>query len=535
MRAEQRQILAPRMILSMKVLQLPMLALAEHVEQAMMENPMLDGADAPDDLDPSNSPTDDDATPWGDLPAADSPALQNGIAEAASPESSSESTNPDPAGSPEPILDESPGDEPELHITDDGARQDEFDRLDDYSETLENVWEAADMHAGRYDEDRDRKAEMMALAPDRQRPLSEDLAEQFAMLDCPPLVRAAGKLILEQLDSAGFLSIPLDQLPRVAGPESPLKLDHFVDALLKIQDLDPPGVGARDLRECLLIQLERLDPELDTHGLRPIAANIVHDHFQDLQQNRIPAIAKALQLPLTTIESAITLIGQHCNPSPASSVDPTPNQPVTPDIILELDESRNDYDVIITDTYLPPLQISRQYREQLESGQLDKQTRDYLLAKLRDARWLIDAIEQRRDTLRKVTREVVRTQRDFIEHGPRFLKPLPMQEVADKVGVHIATVSRAVSDKYVQCPRGIFKLRDCFSSGTQTDDGESVSYDAIRERVRDIIQNEDRRNPLSDDAIVELLKKDGITLARRTVAKYRGELNIPTARQRRQF
>ena len=189
----------------------------------------------------------------------------------------------------------------------------------------------------------------------------------------------------------------------------------------------------------------------------------------------------------------------------------------------------------MTNDPAPNLYISGMYRKMIKDRTQDKKTREFLSNNVRNARWLIESIEQRRSTIMRVIRAVVDAQRDFFDKGPEFLKPLPMIHVADQLGIHVATVSRAVSEKWIQTPRGVFPLRRFFSGGTTSSEGEDMSWDAVKEKLKTIIGNEDPKNPLNDDEIVEKLKAQGIDLARRTVAKYRKILNIPTARQRKTF
>lgn len=512
-RMEQRLKLSPRMLQSMRVLQLPILALREHIDQELAENPTLEVEG-------------DESEPLGSEEiTAESPT-----------EERAETDDSLPAGEvADPSLEPNPQDESEPAVGENGQDDQSFERLEEQSDQLDNLWEAADVHSTyRQDADHDPHMEMLANTPEREETLLDDLKRQFSLLSVSPQVRRAGEMIIENLNDRGFLTTPLETLSTQFPPGEKIQTANFVQALDQIQNLDPPGVGARDARECFLIQLERLEPEVDPDHLRPVAARLVADHFDDLEHNRLPTIEKKTGLPMARIEAAVRFISLHCDPLPGLSAAKTENQPVVPDVVLKFNEAKNDYDVEITDTGLPSLTISPYYRRQLESGTLDTQTRKYLLTKIKDSNWLVQAIEQRRAMLTRVVREVVEVQREFIEQGPAHLKPLPMHYLSRRLGVHVATISRTVADKYVQGPRGIFRLRDCFSSGTQTQNGEEMSYDAVREKMREIIAAEDRSVPYSDDALVEKLKSLGITLARRTVAKYREELDIPPARRRKQ-
>jgi RNA polymerase sigma-54 factor len=223
------------------------------------------------------------------------------------------------------------------------------------------------------------------------------------------------------------------------------------------------------------------------------------------------------------------------HPYPGKLVGANDPPPITPDAIIFYDEETDRYEIEMTNDPTPSLHISDMYRKWLKDKKGDKQTREFLANNVRNARWLIESIEQRKSTITRVIRAVVDAQRDFFDKGPEHLKPLPMIQVADQLGIHVATVSRAVSEKWIQTPRGVFPLRRFFSGGTTSAEGEEMSWDAVKEKLKVIIDEEDKHNPLNDDEIVEKLKAQGIELARRTVAKYRKILNIPTARQRREF
>jgi RNA polymerase sigma-54 factor len=295
-------------------------------------------------------------------------------------------------------------------------------------------------------------------------------------------------------------------------------------------------VGARDLRECLLIQLSALedDEELAEGHDFDLEYALVSDHLKDLEMNRYPQISKKLGRTIPDIQAAVRRLAR-LHPHPGKQIGRDEAPPVTPDAIIYLDEDTGKYEIEMTNDPAPNLYISGMYRKMIKDKAVDKKTREFLTNNVRNARWLLESIEQRRSTIQRVIRAVVDAQVEFFEKGPEHLKPLPMIQVADQLGIHVATVSRAVSEKWIQTPRGVFPLRRFFSGGTQSADGEDMSWDAVKEKLKVIIAEEDKKNPLNDDEIVEKLKAQGIELARRTVAKYRKILNIPTARQRKEF
>jgi RNA polymerase sigma-54 factor len=299
------------------------------------------------------------------------------------------------------------------------------------------------------------------------------------------------------------------------------------EALAMVQKLDPPGVGARNLRECLLLQLT---PDVPC---RDVLQVLITHHLDDIQQNRLPAIEKRTGIPIDDIKDAIEHL-RRLNPRPGARYLSPNTQYVVPDLVVEANE-HGDYEVRLADDHTPQLAISRQYQRMLKNKQSDPVTREFIQKKIQSARWLIESIEQRRSTLLKVARAIVEHQKNFLDKGPEAIEPLKMQEIADRVEVHVTTVSRAVDDKWVQTPRGIYALKRFFGGGTTTTDGEEVAWETIKQKLLEIIAKEDKQNPLSDEEIVEELGRSGFPVARRTVTKYRKALRIPSSRQRKQF
>ena len=306
--------------------------------------------------------------------------------------------------------------------------------------------------------------------------------------------------------------------------------------------LEPPGIGARSAQECLLLQLDALADtvgqadglDADDAGVVSDARVLIDEYFDELMKNRLPQIAEKSGLGLERVRCALTLM-KRLSLAPGRRLASEDARPITPDAIVEYDEESDRYVAYLNDSRVPSLQVNREYALMSKDRAVPKRDRDFLKTNLSNASWLMDAVEQRRNTLLRVIRVVVDEQREYFDYGPEALKPLPMTQVAEQLGIHVATVSRAVSEKYLQTPRGVVALRGFFSGGLQTESGEDISYDAVRAAVKDTVEGEDKAKPLSDDAIVEVLKERGIEIARRTVAKYRGQLGIPTARMRRQF
>jgi RNA polymerase sigma-54 factor len=300
-------------------------------------------------------------------------------------------------------------------------------------------------------------------------------------------------------------------------------------ALQLVQKLEPAGIGARDLRECLLIQMAQSSEDMS------FEQRLVSEHMDELLENRLPSIARKMDCSVEDINRAIERMSK-LDTSPGLQIGTDRNTPVTADVIVQYLDDSNDYSVRLADSDLPALKVSSYYAKMAKDAKVNEKTKQFLQNSIRSAQWVIDAIEQRKNTLLKVTRSIVKFQRDFFDKGQLYLKPLPMSKVADEVGVHLATVSRAVAGKYVQCSWGILPLRKLFSGGTEDAKGQEHSWEAIRAKLQQIIDDEDKSKPLSDDEIRKKLAEAGINnLARRTIAKYRKLLNIPTARFRKKY
>src|SRR6516165_7677874 len=309
--------------------------------------------------------------------------------------------------------------------------------------------------------------------------------------------------------------------------EEPVTVEQVEEALLMVQKLDPLGVGARNLSECLLLQLTPETP------FRDVLRALIQNHLDDIRFNRLPVIQRRTGFDLNTIKEAIEVL-KHLNPRPGARFTSDNIPYVVPDILVERNES-GGYDVRLLDDWVPSIYISQRYINLYKEKGADPQARDYLKRKIQAATWLLESIEQRRNTLEKVTRAIIQHQRAFLDQGPEHIEPLKMQQIADQVGVHVTTVSRAVDDKWVQTPRGIFPLKRFFGGGTQTASGEEVAWETIKQMLLEIIGNEDKSEPLSDEDLVVKLSEGGYPVARRTVTKYRKMLKIPSSRQRKDW
>ncbi|MCH7993881.1 MAG: RNA polymerase factor sigma-54 [Planctomycetes bacterium] len=299
------------------------------------------------------------------------------------------------------------------------------------------------------------------------------------------------------------------------------------EALTLVQSFDPPGVGARDVEECLLLQLRR------GSGDTAYERRLIEHHFDDLLNNRLPKVAKETGTSLDRVKEALEAIAL-LNPKPGALYDRNEQlRYILPDVIVE--EVDGEYVVRLNDSSTPRLRISRNYMELMRAEKRGSATRDYIREKIQSAKWLIDAIEQRRNTLYKIAVQIVRIQRNFWEKGVSSLKPLMMQEVADRIGMHVSTVSRALADKWMQTPRGLFPMKYFFTGGFDAPDGSSQSNRSVKNRIQKMVDTEDKKTPLSDQEIASRLKVDGIEIARRTVAKYREKIGILSSRQRKEY
>lgn len=405
----------------------------------------------------------------------------------------------------------------------------EFDRLNDLVREYDWFEEDAEFRSAksqaRISEEGDQKLEAMNNAPARSQGLQEYLLNQWHLLDMEPEIRRAGAAIIEALDDGGRLSLPLETVGAALNP--PVSPGTMERVLFEVQDLDPPGIAARNLQECLLLQLMALpgDTELEQR--------IVADHFEDLQKNRLPVIARALNVELDDVKTALLTIAR-LNMHPGKDVADQTVPTIIPDVLVDYDEERDAYEVRLTRANLREVRISPEFRDALEKSRTDKQAREFLKTKLDAAAALIDAIRYRRERLLDVANAVVEAQRDFLQNGEQHIKVLRMSDLAVRFGCDPSTISRTVDEKWIQTPRGIYPLRRFFTGGKEVD-GEVLGWDSIKAKVKQIVDEEDKASPLSDDEIVEKLQSDGVEIKRRTIAKYRSQLDIPTARQRRQY
>jgi RNA polymerase sigma-54 factor len=356
-----------------------------------------------------------------------------------------------------------------------------------------------------------------------QETLQQNLIGQLNQSVLSASDRKAAELIIGNIDDNGFLQSTPEEMALNSG----IPKEDFEKMLALLQSFYPSGVGARDLRECLLIQLQREGRE---HSLEH---KIVSEHMEDLGRRRFPEIARRTGITVEDVQKAADNIAR-LNPRPGQVFAAAPQNYVLPDVVVE--KVDGDYQIVLNNEQIPHLRISNVYKDIIASGDAQSsEVKNYVRDKIRSGKFLIRSIHQRQQTIFNIAQQIVSRQREFLEHGPSHLKPMTMGEVADAVGVHETTVSRAVSGKYMATPPGVFEMKYFFTSGYQTATGDSLSNTSVKGAILDLVKHENGSAPLSDHEMVEILGERGIPIARRTVAKYRGELNILPSHMRRKY
>jgi RNA polymerase sigma-54 factor len=350
--------------------------------------------------------------------------------------------------------------------------------------------------------------------------LADHLTAQVRLATSDPEITRIGEYLIGTIDERGYLTMKDDEVAEALNVD----VARVAEAVKLLQNLDPPGVAARDLRECLLIQLRSRNQSTT------LAYQIVDQQFENLKERRYHEIARALKIPVEQVQEAADVIAT-LSPRPGNEVGPDEVKYVIPDLVV--DRVDEDYVVYLNDRNVPRLRISNAYRELLTKRKKGDETQEYILGKLNSAKWLIQTIEQRRRTMVKVMNCIVEQQRGFFDKGISQLKPLTLQQVASQIGMHESTVSRVTTNKYVQTPRGVFELKFFFSSGLETSTGEDMSAKTARDIIQQLIDGEDKKEPLSDQRIADILHSRGLRIARRTVAKYREQMGILPARYRK--
>lgn len=503
MRLEQR--LSPQLVQSMEILQLPLMALEAKVREEMEQNPVLE-----------------------------EPEVEGVVRE---PEQREE---PPPSEASQ-------------------AEAESFERLDRLGREYE--FDPGDLPYGRSSlsggGERDAKMDAMANTATRGECLREQLMRQWALVDAEEPVKRAGEVLIDWMDEDGYVRSeaehhqykgdgePIETRPLIIRRTAeerrklmeeislsrtpPLDLGVLEKAIALVQTLEPIGVGARDLSECLMIQLKAKGQN------DPFYCDLVENHLVELGKNMYPQVAKATGRGIDEIKDALKVIGK-LNHHPGLLAQPSDVPRISPDILIDYSDDGDGYTVRLARGNTQRLRVSAQYRDMLQDKTLDKETREFIKKRLESASVLIDAIRYRRERLLEIAKVLLERQREFFDFGPQFLKVLRMRDLAEEFGCDPSTISRTVDGKYVQTPRGLFPLRQFFSGGTTDATGEAVSWNSIKAKVKEIVDKEDKANPLTDDEIMRLVNEQvSVPIARRTVAKYRAQLGIPSQRERRVY
>jgi len=421
-----------------------------------------------------------------------------------------------------PVLEEEIGAfESEERTKDDREFEEEFERLARLDEEWRDYMAQNVSYSSRNPEDEERR-QFFFDSIASQETLQQHLLEQLNTAEVSKSQREAAELIVGNIDELGFLQSSLEEMAQNT-THSVQELQRMLDL---VQTFHPVGVGARDLKDCLLIQLRRLGKQdsLEYH--------IVNEFLEDLGRRRFPEVARRLGVSVEQVQRAANFIST-LDPKPGQIFSPDPNSYVLPDV--SVDKIDDGYSVTLNGDQIPHLRISKTYKDLMTQGTNGADVRDYIREKIRSGKFLIKSIHQRQQTILNIATEIVKRQHEFLESGTAFLKPMTMVQIAEAVGVHETTVSRAISGKYMATPQGVFEMKYFFTPGYQTVDGAALSNTSVKEAIADLVRNEQPRNPLSDKEIVEILSDRGIPIARRTVAKYRAELNILPSNLRKQY
>ena len=475
LRLSQKLIMTPSLQQAIKLLQLSKLELQEVMNQELLENPLLEET----------------------------------AEEAKAEETPAEETEAKNENEEAPKVE-----------TKDEKEKDSFDEID-YDAYFQDYIEYGYNPRGMGEEHEEFPIENTLTRPPN---LADHLTWQLSMSDASPRTKEIANFIIGNIDEDGYLRASSEEIMAAGGYGA----EEVETAVRAVQSLDPIGVSARDLRECLLLQLRFL--EIDD----PLVEIIVRDHWDEFMQRKFVPLAKALGIDLKTLEGIVEII-KHLDPKPGRKYSNERAIYVEPDVYVH--KVGDEYVIVLNEDGMPKLRINSGYRSMLHSmdSKQDGETVNYIKDKIRSAVWLIKSLDQRQRTIYKVAESIVKHQREFLEKGIDFLRPLVLRDVADDIQMHESTVSRVVSNKYMHTPRGLFLMKYFFHSGIDSETGEDISSLTVKKKIQSYIENEDPRKPLSDSKIMKILNDEGINIARRTVAKYRDELNIPSSTDRKQI
>jgi RNA polymerase sigma-54 factor len=522
----QRLVLTPQLRQRIEMLQMTSLELTDLIQQQLLENPVLEEVPSQEEvqelaekvLDHMAS-SDSESTFEQQVPEAGTPATNgSGDAEVLASLPAAADGNGDIGDVGEAIAagehEEGGGDEG----TAEDAQRDAFEEIDfgrEFQDYLDPGYKTQEIE---YKEDAPTFEQFLTRPPS----LAEHLEWQLHMTTVDEDVRDAAICVIGNLNADGRLNATNEEIATV----EQISEDLVERARQVVMRLDPVGCGARDVKECLLVQLEVLG-ESDR-----LAARLITDHFADLQQHKLPHLSKQIGIDVETLLEELQFI-RTLDPYPGRRYSVEEPILISPEIYIEkLDENDDDYVIYFADDGSPRLRVSQQYQQMLSQG-VSNETKSFIREKMRSAVDLLRNIEHRRQTIYKVVESIVQRQRDFLDHGVQYIKPMMLKDIAEDIGMHLSTVSRVVNRKYAHTPQGVIELRRFFTEGMLNEEGEEISTRIIKLKIKKLIEEEDSHNPITDDQVVKILAKDGIKLSRRTVAKYRDQMQIPGSRERR--
>ena len=522
----QRLVLTPQLRQRIEMLQMTSLELSDLIQQQLLENPVLEEVPTQEEVREiaekvldhlASTNSFDEPAGGGDV---DIPASTNGSGDSdvvASLVSGGESEGgeavvaeqADDAISEDGIGETAVGEE---------AQRDPFEEIDfgrEFQDYLDPGYKTQEIE---YKEDAPTFEQFLTRPPS----LSEHLEWQLNMTSIDPKVGDAAVAVVGNLDADGRLNATNEEIAAMEQCSEEI-VEQARQAVMR---LDPVGCGARDVKECLLVQLEVLGES------ERLASRLIKDHFADLQQHRLPHLSKQIGVDVETLLEELQFI-RTLDPYPGRRYSSEEPILISPEIYIEkLDENDDEYVIYFADDGSPRLRVSQQYQQMLSQG-VSNETKSFIREKMRSAVDLLRNIEHRRQTIYKVVESIVRRQKDFLDHGVQHIKPMMLKDIAEDIGMHLSTVSRVVNRKYAHTPQGVIELRRFFTEGMLNEEGEEISTRIIKLKIKKLIEEEDSHNPITDDHVVKILAKDGIKLSRRTVAKYRDQMQIPGSRERR--
>jgi RNA polymerase sigma-54 factor len=515
----QRLVLTPQLRQRIEMLQMTSLELTDLIQQQLLENPVLEEV-------PSQEEVQEIAEKVLDhLASSDSNSFEETAPEAGTPSTNGSGDAEVLASLPATDGDGEGGEaiaSAEEGIGEEGiadeAQRDAFEEIDfgrEFQDYLDPGYKTQEIE---YKEDAPTFEQFLTRPPS----LAEHLEWQLNMSSMDSDVRDAAICVIGNLNADGRLSATNEEMAAM----EKVSEEVVEQARQEVMRLDPVGCGARDVKECLLVQLEILG-ESDR-----LAARLITEHFADLQQHKLPHLSKQIGIDVETLLEELQFI-RTLDPYPGRRYSSEEPILISPEIYIEkLDENDEDYVIYFADDGSPRLRVSQQYQTMLSQG-VSNETKSFIREKMRSAVDLLRNIEHRRQTIYKVVESIVARQRDFLDHGVQHIKPMMLKDIAEDIGMHLSTVSRVVNRKYAHTPQGVIELRRFFTEGMLNEEGEEISTRIIKLKIKKLIEEEDSHNPITDDQVVKILAKDGIKLSRRTVAKYRDQMQIPGSRERR--